>query len=82
MKRHLISLWQAQGLHQVITTSDKLLQSQHRLHVLTEGDHLMGILKTGVKKLFVRVTLIVNTHCEHSANPQCDPQHRNVLIDE
>ena len=52
----LICLLQAQGLHHVITTAERLLASEHRLHALIQGDTMCGILKTGEKKLFVRVT--------------------------
>jgi hypothetical protein len=54
----------AQGLHQVITTTERLLHSDHTLHTLVEGNSIMGILKTGVKKLFLRNNAMELIECE------------------
>jgi alpha-tubulin N-acetyltransferase 1 len=44
----------AQGLNTIITTSSKFYSSNHRCYLRAEGNTVIGILKIGVKKLFVR----------------------------
>lgn len=44
----------AQGLPSIITTASKLFTSDTRLYLRAEGNRVMGLLKVGVKKLFIR----------------------------
>lgn len=62
----------AQGLYMPITTLSKLIYSKHTLYVLkemVERDHttrVLGILKTGVKRLFLTDTRGEMHECESS----------------
>lgn len=44
----------AQGLNTIITTSFKFFSSNHRLIIEAQGNCVIGFIKVGVKKLFVR----------------------------
>ena len=44
----------AQGLNTTITTAQKFFQSNHRIVIKATQDKVLGILKVGVKKLFLR----------------------------
>ena len=44
----------AQGLDTTITTAQKFFQSNHRIVIKATQDKVLGILKVGVKKLFLR----------------------------
>lgn len=44
----------AQGLPSVITSSSRLFTSDNRLYLSAEGNRVIGLLKVGVKKLFIR----------------------------
>eukprot|EP00347_Sterkiella_histriomuscorum_P002351 403368489 len=44
----------AQGLPAVITTAGRLFTSDNRLYLRAEGNKVIGLLKVGVKKLFIR----------------------------
>ena len=44
----------AQGLDTTITTAQKFFQSNHRIVIKASEDKVLGILKVGVKKLFLR----------------------------
>jgi alpha-tubulin N-acetyltransferase 1 len=46
--------FQAQKLPSVITTFGKVCANCHTLYIKAEGNKCIGILKTGVKKLFIR----------------------------
>jgi len=45
----------AQGLNGVITTHQKIMQSQgdQILYIMVSGDHALAILKTGDKSLYI-----------------------------
>ena len=47
----------AQGLGAVITTADKLKASDHRVYLIADraSRSALGLIKVGVKKLFIRV---------------------------
>jgi alpha-tubulin N-acetyltransferase 1 len=38
----------------IITTASRLFTSDNRLYIRAEGTKVIGILKVGVKKLFIR----------------------------
>ena len=44
----------AQGLNTIITSAHKFFGSNHRIVIKAQGDKVLGILKVGVKKLFLR----------------------------
>lgn len=44
----------AQGLPAVITSASRLFTSDNRLYIKAEGNRAIGIIKVGVKKLFIR----------------------------
>ena len=44
----------AQGLGATITTADKLFTSDNRLYLRSEADRVIGLLKVGKRKLFIR----------------------------
>lgn len=44
----------AQGLSTTITTAQKFFSSNHRIVIKATGDKVLGILKVGYKKLFLR----------------------------
>jgi alpha-tubulin N-acetyltransferase 1 len=44
----------AQGLPSIITSASRLFTSDNRLYMRSEGNKVMGLLKVGVKKLFIR----------------------------
>jgi alpha-tubulin N-acetyltransferase 1 len=44
----------AQALPAVITTASRLFTSDNRLYLRSEGNRVIGLLKVGVKKLFIR----------------------------
>lgn len=44
----------AQGLPAVITTASRLFTSDNHLYLRAEGNRCLGLLKVGVKKLFIR----------------------------
>ena len=44
----------AQGLDTIITTAQKFFQSNHRIVIKASQDKVLGMLKVGVKKLFLR----------------------------
>ena len=44
----------AQGLPSVITSGSRLFTSDTRLYLRAEGNKVLGLLKVGVKKLFIR----------------------------
>ncbi len=45
---------QAQGLNTIITTAQKFFSSNHRIFIKASGNKVIGYVKTGVKKLFIR----------------------------
>ena len=46
---------QAQGLGTIITTSSKFfLSDNHRLYLKVERNRVLGLLKVGIKNLFIR----------------------------
>ena len=47
----------AQGLPSVITTMTRFLSSDHVLYIVHEEEKAVGLIKAGVKKLFIRVSL-------------------------
>lgn len=46
----------SQGLKAVITTTSKILESDHRLYIKAEKNKVIGFIKVGRKKLFIRNT--------------------------
>ena len=44
----------AQGLPAIITSASRLFTSDTRLYLRAEGNKVLGLLKVGVKKLFIR----------------------------
>ena len=44
----------AQALPSVITSSSRLFTSDNRLYLKAEGNKVIGLLKVGVKHLFIR----------------------------
>ena len=44
----------AQGLPSIITSASRLFTSDNRLYMKAEGNKVIGLLKVGVKKLFIR----------------------------
>lgn len=44
----------AQGLPSIITSASRLYTSDNRLYVRAEGNKVIGLLKVGVKHLFIR----------------------------
>jgi alpha-tubulin N-acetyltransferase 1 len=44
----------AQALPAIITTASRLFTSDNRLYLRAEGNKVIGLLKVGVKKLFIR----------------------------
>ena len=44
----------AQGLPSVITSASRLFTSDNRLYMKAEGNKVIGLLKVGVKHLFIR----------------------------
>jgi len=44
----------AQALPAVITTASRLFTSDNRLYMKAEGNRVIGLIKVGVKKLFIR----------------------------
>ena len=44
----------AQGLPAVITSASRLFTSDNTLYLRVEGSTVIGLLKVGVKKLFIR----------------------------
>ena len=44
----------AQGLPSIITSASRLFTSDNRLFLKAEGNKVIGLLKVGVKKLFIR----------------------------
>jgi alpha-tubulin N-acetyltransferase 1 len=44
----------AQGLNTIITTASKFFSSNHRIFIKAEGNKVIGFIKVGVKKLFIR----------------------------
>ena len=57
----------AQKLNNIITTSVKFFSSYHRLYIKAIDNKVIGIIKTGIKKLFIR-----NEHsCLIEVSPQC-----------
>lgn len=44
----------AQQLPAIITTAGRLFTSDNRLYLRAEGNKVLGLLKVGVKKLFIR----------------------------
>ncbi len=57
----------AQGLNTIITSSSKFFSSNHRCYLKAEGNTVIGMLKVGVKKLFVR-----DEHANyHEISPLC-----------
>lgn len=51
---------QAQGLGAVITSASKLMcNPNHRCYFAVMGKTVLGLLKTGKKHLFIRVTLTI-----------------------
>lgn len=52
---------QAQNLPQVITTTSKMLATDSNLYLYATGNKAIGILKVGIKKLFIRVRISYNT---------------------
>lgn len=50
-----VCVCQAQGLGAVITTSSKLKGSDQHLYLIVDGRKCLGLIKVGVKKLFIRV---------------------------
>lgn len=44
----------AQGLPAIITSASRLFTSDNRLYIKAEGNRAIGIIKVGVKKLFIR----------------------------
>ena len=55
----------AQALPKPITSSSKLLYSDSRLFLFSEGGKTIGMLKTGPKKLFYRVCIVLILRCEY-----------------
>lgn len=51
----IVCACQAQGLGAVITTSSKLKGSDQHLYLIVDGRKCLGLIKVGVKKLFIRV---------------------------
>ena len=58
---------QAQGLSTTITTAQKFFTSNHRMVIKATGNKVLGILKVGVKKLFLRDVL----YNYHEVSPLC-----------
>ena len=44
----------AQGLPQTITTANKFFSTQERLYLKVEGNQVIGLIKVGTRKLFIR----------------------------
>ena len=44
----------AQGLPAIITSASRLFTSDTRLYLRAEGNKVLGLLKVGIKKLFIR----------------------------
>jgi len=44
----------AQSLTAVITTASRLFTSDNRLYLKADGNRVLGFIKVGVKKLFIR----------------------------
>ena len=57
----------AQKLGAVITTTSKLLSSSHILYIASNKREVLGILRIGVKKLFIRT----ETGLMHEISPMC-----------
>jgi len=54
-------------LNTIITTASKFFSSNHRVFIKAHGNSVIGILKVGVKKLFVRDELANY----HEISPLC-----------
>lgn len=46
----------SQGLKAIITTTEKILESNHRVYMKTERNKVIGFIKVGQKNLFIRNT--------------------------
>ena len=58
---------QAQNLPTIITTSQKFFTSNHRIVLKAEKDKVLGFIKVGVKKLYLR-----DRHYNyHEVSPLC-----------
>ena len=44
----------SQGLQNIITTMDKLVSSDNRIYIKTDGKKAIGFIKVGKKNLFIR----------------------------
>jgi len=44
----------AQGLPAIITSASRLFTSDTRLYLRAEGNRVLGLLKVGIRKLFIR----------------------------
>ena len=44
----------SQGLKNVITTTKKVIESNNRIYMKTEGNKVIGFIKVGKKNLFIR----------------------------
>lgn len=56
----------SQNLPQPITSTSKLMSSDTRLYLFSDGGKTIGMLKTGVKKLFYRVRCLWLLSCCYS----------------
>jgi alpha-tubulin N-acetyltransferase 1 len=57
----------AQGLNTIITTASKFFSSNHRIFIRAKENKVIGFIKVGVKKLFIR-DQFTNFH---EINPLC-----------
>lgn len=57
----------AQGLNTIITTASKFFSSNHRIFIKAQGNKVIGFMKVGVKKLYVRDEYANY----HEINPLC-----------
>ena len=58
---------QAQNLPTIITTSQKFFTSNHRIVLKAEKDKVLGFIKVGVKKLYLRD----RNYNYHEVSPLC-----------
>ncbi len=63
MNRLAFASAQAQGLCQVITSLDKIERDNHRLYMFAMGGVAVGMLRVGIKRLFLRDTLLQLREC-------------------